>query len=70
MPVSFLINSLHMIVVIFFFSAAILQYKQLKIKFHFSNESFNEEQEIGSIILRAISFVPVRFKKTILTLLN
>ena len=60
-----------MILVSFFFSAAILLCKQLKIKFYSSNESFNEEQEIGSIILRTSRFVPVRLsKKTVLSLLN
>ena len=41
----------------FFFSATKLQYKQLKIKFYFSNESYNEEQEIGIITLRTSSFL-------------
>ena len=46
-----------MIFVSFFFSATILQYKQLKIEFYFSNESYNEEQEIGIITLRTSSFL-------------
>ena len=37
------LECLHMIFVIFF-SATILQYKQLKIEFSFANESYNEEQ--------------------------
>ena len=40
-----------------FFSATTLQYKQLKIEFYFSNESYNEEQEIESIILPTGSFL-------------
>ena len=49
----------------FFFSATILQYKQLKIKFYFSNESYNDEQEVGSIISRTSSFLSVRLRKEI-----
>ena len=49
----------------FFFSAAILQCKQLKIEFYFSNESYNEEQEIGSIIFRTSSFLIVRIRQKI-----
>ena len=46
-----------MIFVSFFFSATILQYKQLKIEFYFSNESYNEEEEIGIITLQTSSFL-------------
>ena len=49
------IECLHMIFVSFF-PATTLQYKQLKIEFYFSNESYNEEQQIGSIILPTSSF--------------
>ena len=49
----------------FFFSATILQCKQLKIEFYFSNESYNEEQEIGSIIFRTSSFLIVRIRQKI-----
>ena len=45
------LECLHIIFVSCFFSATILQYKKLKIEFCFSNESYNEEQEIGSITL-------------------
>ena len=38
------LECLHMIFVRFFFSATTLQYKQLKIEFYFSKESYNEEQ--------------------------
>ena len=48
-----------------FFSATTLQYKQLKIEFYFSNESYNEEQEIGSITLRTSSFLTVRLREKI-----
>ena len=47
----------------FFFSATTLQYKQLKIEFYFSNESYNEEQEIVSIILPTSSFLSARLMK-------
>ena len=46
-----------MIFVIFFFSASILQYKQLNLEFYLSNESYNEEQEIGFITLWKSSFI-------------
>ena len=46
-----------------FFSATTLQYKQLKIEFYFSNESYNEEQEIVSIILPTSSFLSARLMK-------
>ena len=46
-----------MIFVSFFFSATILQYKQLKIEFYFFNESYNEEEEIGIITLQTSSFL-------------
>ena len=46
-----------MIFVSFFFSATILQYKQLKIEFYFSNESYNEEEEIGIITLQTSSLL-------------
>ena len=72
--VNILINSLeclHIIFVSCFFSATILQYKKLKIEFYFSNESYNEEQEIGSITLRTSSFLTVRLrKKIVLSLLH
>ena len=45
------LECLHMIFVSFFLTATILQSKQLKIEYYFSNESDNEEQEIGSILL-------------------
>ena len=64
--VNILINSLeclHIIFVSCFFSATILQYKKLKIEFYFSNESYNEEQEIGSIIFRTSSFLIVRIRQ-------
>ena len=66
------LECLHMIFVsfFFFFSAATLQYEQLKI-FIFSNESYNEEQEIGSIILPTSTFFSVRLmKKIVLNLLH
>ena len=56
------LECLHMIFVSFFFSAAILEYKQLKIEFYFSNESYNEEYKIGSITLRASSFLTVMLR--------
>ena len=72
--VNILINSLeclHIIFVSCFFSATILQYKKLKIEFYFSNESYNEEQVIGSITLRISSFLTVRLrKKIVLSLLH
>ena len=72
--VNILINSLeclHIIFVSCFFSATILQYKKLKIEFYFSNESYIEEQEIGSITLRISSFLTVRLrKKIVLSLLH
>ena len=65
------VECLHMIFVPVFFSATILQNKQLKIEFYFSNESYNEEQEIGSILLRTSSFLSVRLrKKNVLILLH
>ena len=65
------LECLHMIFGSFFFSATTLQYKQLKIEFYFSNESYNEEQEIGSITLRTSSFLSVRLmKKIVLSLLH
>ena len=54
-----------MIFFFFFLSATILQCKQLKIEFYFSNESYNEEQEIGSIIFRTSSFLIVRIRQKI-----
>ena len=53
-----------------FFSATTLQYKQLKIEFYFSNESYNEEQEIVSIILPTSSFLSKAYKKIVLSLLH
>ena len=41
------LECLHIIFRSFFFSATILQYKQLKIEFYFSTESYKEELEIG-----------------------
>ena len=58
------LECLHMIFVIFF-STTRLQYKQLKIKCYFSNESYNEEQEMGSIVLRSSSFLSIRIRKKI-----
>ena len=60
-----------MIFVSFFSLATTLQYKQLKIEFYFSNEPYNEEQEIVSIIIPISSFLSVRLMKNILlSLLN
>ena len=60
-----------MIFVSFFSLATTLQYKQLKIEFYFSNEPYNEEQEIVSIIIPTSSFLSVRLMKNILlSLLN
>ena len=59
-----------MIFVSFFFSATTLQYKQLKIEFYFSNESYNEEQEIVSIILPTSSFLSKAYEKIVLSLLH
>ena len=53
-----------------FFSATTLQYKQLKIEFYFSNESYNEEQEIVSIILPTSSFLSKAYEKIVLSLLH
>ena len=54
-----------------FFSATTLQYKQLKIEFYFATESYNEEQDIVSIILPTRSFLSVRLmKKIVLSLLH
>ena len=50
------LECLHMIFV-FFFSATILQYRQLNLGFYLSNESYNEEQEIGFITLWKSSFI-------------
>ena len=57
------LECLRMAFVSFFFSATTLQYKQLKKEFHFSNESYTEEQEIVSIILLTSSFLSVRLMK-------
>ena len=59
------LECLHIIFVSFFFSATILQYKQLKIEFYFSTQSYKEELEIGRIILRTSSFLTVRLRKKI-----
>ena len=40
------LECLHMIFIFIFFSATILQYKQLNLGFYLSIESYNEEQEI------------------------
>ena len=60
----------HMIFVSFFSSATILPYKQLKIEFHISNESYNEEQETGIITLWASSFLFVMLRKIIVCFIN
>ena len=57
------LECLHMTFVRLFFSTTVLQYTQLMIEFYFSNESYNEEQETGSIILRRSSFLSVRLRK-------
>ena len=62
------LECLHMIFVSFFFSATILQYKQLTTEFYFSNECYNEHQEIGSI---TSSFLSVKLgKEIVLSLLH
>ena len=55
---------------VIFFSTTRLQYKQLKIEFYFSNESYNEEQEIVSIILPTSSFLSQAYEKIVLSLLH
>ena len=58
------LECLHTIFVSLFFSATVLQYKQLKdINFYFSNESCNEKQGIKGVILWTSSFFtePISF---------
>ena len=64
------LECLHMIFGSFFFSTTTLQYKQLKIEFYFSNESYNEEEEIESITLPKSSFLSQSHEKIVLSLLH